>query len=644
MKKLIFLLIIVPTALSVAAQKNKTIDYTRDKDMSSWVLDARILGASFSQQFTMANTSANYLNGINIRPGTLGFRCGASAGATVQLGYFFDRNKHWGVGMGLLYLRQWGVATLNDFHAEYQSVDNNGFVFRQVVSAQNIREEIKFDNFNIPLVLKYKNRFSQHWGFSADLGVLLQLQMKSKYSTNALFDYEAIYKFVNNQDGSKTPVYDNALVPDPTDFLITRSQFLKNNPSASVQDYFNTKRTEGYDVGLGVKAAQSNGATQYAASMLGFIVQPSIDYFLSDHVALSMGAFFMYQPFNNDGSATYTLTNKPGSYNAIVHAAEKIQTQAWGVHLGVRFFLGQCNKKMSITHSEQYSPTNCATCNGRLVVHGLDTGHLALLKYTVNGRATATPSVVDGQGVVQVSNLCAGTYTDVSASIKKRNAKLPSFNLLEPEITLGAVFFDHPSATGKCDGRIVIHGLPAGKEARLDYTLNAVTQTYSARVSDDSSFTLMGLCAAKYADLTITSMQCSVQIRQPNMIVLTNPLLDTIPLLENDSLQYVLFDFNESSIRAYSFKLIDEAYIQLKESEQLYLIIDGNTDRVGTDEYNQQLSERRANAVKAYLVAKGISTERIRIQANGERDPVATNQTASGRTQNRRAEMHLKLK
>ncbi|MBL6750761.1 MAG: OmpA family protein [Nevskia sp.] len=67
--------------------------------------------------------------------------------------------------------------------------------------------------------------------------------------------------------------------------------------------------------------------------------------------------------------------------------------------------------------------------------------------------------------------------------------------------------------------------------------------------------------------------------------------------------------------------------------------VSGHTDWIGTDAYNQALSERRANAVKDYLVRKGVETSRIRTFAYGESQPVAPNTTAEGRALNRRAEI-----
>jgi OOP family OmpA-OmpF porin len=71
------------------------------------------------------------------------------------------------------------------------------------------------------------------------------------------------------------------------------------------------------------------------------------------------------------------------------------------------------------------------------------------------------------------------------------------------------------------------------------------------------------------------------------------------------------------------------------------VIAEGHTDSIGSDAYNQKLSEQRAESVRRYLVNGGIEAGRISTEGFGESRPVASNQTADGRAQNRRVELRV---
>jgi OOP family OmpA-OmpF porin len=71
------------------------------------------------------------------------------------------------------------------------------------------------------------------------------------------------------------------------------------------------------------------------------------------------------------------------------------------------------------------------------------------------------------------------------------------------------------------------------------------------------------------------------------------------------------------------------------------IIAVGHTDSVGTDEYNQKLSIRRAESVKAYLESKGVESNRVYTEGKGEKQPVADNKSADGRAKNRRVEIEV---
>ncbi len=103
-----------------------------------------------------------------------------------------------------------------------------------------------------------------------------------------------------------------------------------------------------------------------------------------------------------------------------------------------------------------------------------------------------------------------------------------------------------------------------------------------------------------------------------------------------------LFDFDKSVVRADGMKSIDAALAKLAGVNVEMVIATGHTDSIGTEAYNQKLSDRRAAAVKAYLVTKGISAAKITILGKGESQPVATNKTKEGRQKNRRVDIEFK--
>jgi outer membrane protein OmpA-like peptidoglycan-associated protein len=78
---------------------------------------------------------------------------------------------------------------------------------------------------------------------------------------------------------------------------------------------------------------------------------------------------------------------------------------------------------------------------------------------------------------------------------------------------------------------------------------------------------------------------------------------------------------------------------QLQTDPSLKIAVEGHTDNVGGTAMNQSLSEKRANAVRDYLVSAGISGDHITASGMGEESPIATNKTAAGRQQNRRVEL-----
>jgi OmpA-OmpF porin, OOP family len=101
------------------------------------------------------------------------------------------------------------------------------------------------------------------------------------------------------------------------------------------------------------------------------------------------------------------------------------------------------------------------------------------------------------------------------------------------------------------------------------------------------------------------------------------------------------FDFDKAVLKADGKAKLDDLASKLGSLNLEVIIAVGHTDSIGSDAYNQKLSIRRAEAVKSYLVGKGVDAKRVYTEGKGEKQPVATNKTAAGRAQNRRVEIEV---
>jgi len=111
-------------------------------------------------------------------------------------------------------------------------------------------------------------------------------------------------------------------------------------------------------------------------------------------------------------------------------------------------------------------------------------------------------------------------------------------------------------------------------------------------------------------------------------------------------LRGINFDFDKANIKAEFAPVLDEAAQILKDNPNVNVVVEGHTDSIGSDAYNQRLSERRARAVKQYLTSRGVEASRLETVGKGETEPVADNtkngrDNPEGRAMNRRAELKV---
>jgi len=147
------------------------------------------------------------------------------------------------------------------------------------------------------------------------------------------------------------------------------------------------------------------------------------------------------------------------------------------------------------------------------------------------------------------------------------------------------------------------------------------------------------LCDASVSDtrlLAPVSVQYASGSQPPTLV--EQPEVISRMVLRADT----FFDFDRADLKPEGEQALDEVVAQVNELRDLeVVIVVGHTDHIGTHEYNQSLSERRAESVKTYLIRRGIDGSRIQTEGRGETMPIASNVTAQGRAQNRRVEIEI---
>ncbi len=134
---------------------------------------------------------------------------------------------------------------------------------------------------------------------------------------------------------------------------------------------------------------------------------------------------------------------------------------------------------------------------------------------------------------------------------------------------------------------------------------------------------------------------CGAPVAAPNAAPAAAP---AAPVAAASKVTYAadaFFDFDKAVVKPAGKAKLDDLVSKVQGINLEVIIAVGHTDSVGSDAYNQKLSVRRAEAVKAYLVSKGIEKNRIYTEGKGEKQPVASNKTTEGRSKNRRVEIEV---
>ena len=258
-----------------------------------------------------------------------------------------------------------------------------------------------------------------------------------------------------------------------------------------------------------------------------------------------------------------------------------------------------------------YDPTNAASTTGKTV------GHELFKTIGCPGRGLLDapcqepkPVDSDGDGVVDGKDKCPGT--PAGRKVNADGCELDS------------------DGDGVVDGKDKCPGTPAGRKVNAD----------GCELDSDGDGIVDGAdkCPtvyAKTADGCPPPAAAAAPVAEPAPAPAPAPA----PVPKTLKLEGVHFDYDQAVVRQQDFAVLDQAAATLKEWGEVKVEVAGHTDSRGADGYNMKLSQRRAEAVRSYMIDKGVAADRLTAKGYGESRPVADNGTEDGRLQNRRVEL-----
>ncbi|ACE83116.1 OmpA family protein [Cellvibrio japonicus] len=316
------------------------------------------------------------------------------------------------------------------------------------------------------------------------------------------------------------------------------------------------------------------------------------------------------------------------SYYAAANSREEVETSIYvGIRAGYSYNEGSCS-------------SNHLKCDKS------DTGYGLFIGYDINPRWAIETSFNDiGDTTATYSNAhLDGDLSQIDISVKYA---YPIYQNLSLYGKVGAAYWD-----AKAKGQNVSFSdtgvsplLGAGLELIIsEHWKGRIEYQYIDRIGNN----LMGKASPNKLGLALI---WNFPLRKhkpakPEPVIVYQPVEAPPPPVEkpvteqriviDENLGGALFEFNKSEIR--NTAAIQPVIDVLLEDPSLYVNVIGHTDSKGSEEYNQRLSQTRANVVAKYLNSKGVSLSRIKVFGMGEDQPVADNSTEEGRAQNRRVE------
>ncbi len=283
----------------------------------------------------------------------------------------------------------------------------------------------------------------------------------------------------------------------------------------------------------------------------------------------------------------------------------------------------------------------------------IEGGYQDLGKYGFNGTTTPGGGVFNGEASFRALNL------DLLASLPM-SQRFALYARLGAQYTRAKATFSGNrlnAVTGpnRNESSFNPH-LGLGLEYKLSEALAVRGEVERARVTDPinnrghlDQFTLalvykLGRPAARPAIVPVAAAAPAPVVAAP---VVTPPpppppLPKPMPRSEKATFSaHTLFDFDQSALKPEGKQALDQLLAQQAGIDLEVMVVVGHTDAVGSDDYNQALSLRRAAAVKAYLTGKGAPEQKVFTEGKGESQPVADNKSAAGRTENRRVTVEV---
>ncbi|MDP9691011.1 UNVERIFIED_ORG: outer membrane protein OmpA-like peptidoglycan-associated protein [Pseudomonas mohnii] len=186
-------------------------------------------------------------------------------------------------------------------------------------------------------------------------------------------------------------------------------------------------------------------------------------------------------------------------------------------------------------------------------------------------------------------------------------------------------------------GAIESGGWAAGGAALGILTGGLICYAQDGDEDDDGVFDRRDRCPDTPANTPVEHHGCPLP-QYPTSVKAEPVQAEVITLSDADD---VLFAFNSADLTPSMQSKLDSVMGKLQDPSVASIKVIGHTDSVGSDEYNQELSQKRASSVAEYLLSQHVAPNKVTSEGKGESEPVADNDTEEGRAQNRRVELHI---